>query len=683
MKKLPSFSQWKQIFKVLKRGEKITLAVLLILAVTSLAFLLTSLYFSNTRISSALGGTYTEGIVGQPRFINPIYGETNDIDRSLIDVMFSGLMTYDNQGAIVEDLTKTYTVSPDGRIYDITIKDNAIWHDGKALTVDDVIFTIKTIQNSDYRSPLRANWTGVDVQKVSDLTVRFTLKTAYNSFLENLTVKIIPKHIWETISPENFAISSYNLQPIGSGPFQFLQLDQTAAGFIKTLSLTSNRRYYHQASFVENVSFQFFERKEDMIRAVNAGQIQGFTLAALDNNQAVAEKEINQGWLNNSHFSVYSFLLPRYFAVFFNPSPSGKPGLLTDVNIRQALSHAVNKNELVEKINAATKNNTNIVDSPILADFFGYETVPNAYDFNQEQAKKLLDKVGFLAKGESASGGKDIIREKAITKKAAFQFTSYLKIGSKGKQVTQLQTCLAKLDESFKNMLASEINGTFGKPTDQAVTAFQQKYLPEAKPTGETGTGTRAKLNELCAAPSSNTEPLQFTLTTINQPQLVEVANALKEYWRAVGVQVTVQPLSVTDIKPIIKARNYDALLYGEALGAEPDLYPFWHSSQKVDPGLNLAGYENKKADQLLKEARETIDRDLKAQKYNQLQSIILSDAPALFLYNPDYIYWVSTTVQGVDTTPFDTAQGMKIIDPAKRFININNWFIQTKRIWK
>lgn len=90
---------------------------------------------------------------------------------------------------------------------------------------------------------------------------------------------------------------------------------------------------------------------------------------------------------------------------------------------------------------------------------------------------------------------------------------------------------------------------------------------------------------------------------------------------------------------------------------------------------MNLSSYENKNADQLLREARESIDKKIKTQKYEKLQDIILNDAPALFLYNPDYVYWVSQKIEGVDTN--------KIIDPAKRFSNITNWYIKTKRAWK
>jgi peptide/nickel transport system substrate-binding protein len=116
-------------------------------------------------------------------------------------------------------------------------------------------------------------------------------------------------------------------------------------------------------------------------------------------------------------------------------------------------------------------------------------------------------------------------------------------------------------------------------------------------------------------------------------------------------------------------------MLYGQALGSEPDLYPFGHSSQISDPGLNLSVYQNKDVDQLLKDARETLDESVKAEKYEKIQDKILLDTPALFLYNPDYIYWTSEKIKGIDTT--------KIVDPAKRFSNIENWYINTKRVFK
>ncbi len=668
--RFPSFSQWKQTFKVLKKKEKITLGIFVLLAVASLLFLVTNFYFNHTKIVPALGGTYTEGIVGQPRFINPIYGETNDIDRTLIDLVFSGLMTYDNQGSIVPDLASDVKISDDGKTYDFTLKNNTFWHDNEVLSADDIVFTIKTIQNSDYKSPLRANWIDVDVEKTSERSVRFRLKTPYNAFLENCTVKIIPKHIWQEILPENFSLSSYNLKPVGSGVFTFVDLNQNNTGFIENINLTSNRKYYNSPSFISNFNIRFFEKKDDLLTAINAKQIDGFTLSAFDNNEVLAEKEVKQSWFKGERFTSYSFALPRYFAVFFN---NQKNSLFADVNLRKALSYAVDKTTLTEKITGETKNPVTIVNSPILSDFFGYAEPSTTYDTDLEKAKSLLDKAGFKDNGQG-------VREKAIAKTPAFQFASYLKIGSKGKEVTQLQACLNKLSpETFGAILKDETNGSFGKATDIAVTEFQKKYLPDTKPTGETGAGTRKKLNELCLTQTPNTKPLKFTLVTINQPELVQVANELKNSWASVGVSVDINAVSLTDLKPIIKSRNYDALLYGQALGFSVDLYPFWHSSQKIDPGLNLSSYENKDLDKVLKEARETIDADIKKQKLEQAQNIITNDAPALFLYNPNYGYWATNKVKGISQ---ETNKNINIIDPAKRFSNINSWYLKTKRSW-
>jgi ABC-type transport system substrate-binding protein len=464
----------------------------------------------------------------------------------------------------------------------------------------------------------------------------------------------MPQHIWKNILPENFSRSAYNLQPIGSGPYLVYNIEQSSTQFIKSLSLKANSKYYGKVPYISNVSFHFFNNKEELIKAVNQKTIDGFSFASLKENSA-----------KNENFNAYYFSLPRYFAVFFNGQ---KNKILSDANITKALNYSVDKENLIEQIGGTLKEKISVVDSPILPEYFGYSPPTVVYDYSTEAAAGLFDKSGF----KNSDSGQ---RTKADAKQPAFQFKSYLKQGSKGNEVTELQGCLSRLDENFKKLLENETNGTYGIGTENAVTEFQKKYLPETNPTGETGPGTRKKLNELCIPAQNNSTPLKFVLTTINQLQMIQVAEILKDFWQKVGVTIDIKTVELTELKDVIKYRNYEALLYGQALGSEPDLYPFWHSTQINDPGLNLAIYQNKNADQLLKDARETMDEQIKIQKYETLQNQIISDSPAVFLYNPDYIYWVSEKIKGIDTT--------KIIDPAKRFSNIENWHINTKRIWK
>ena len=653
--KLPNFSQWKRIFKVLHKKEKIVFFPLLVLASISLLFLLIIFYFSHTKIVPSYGGSFSEGMVGQPRFINPIYGETNDVDRDLIELIFSGLMTYDDNGQIVKDLVSDYTMSEDGKTYEFTLKNGIFWHDGKPLTSEDVIFTIKTIQNSDYKSPLRANWLEVETEMISEKSFRLKLKSSYNSFLENCTLKIIPKHIWENILPESFVLSFYNLQPVGSGPYKFKELRQADTGFIKSITLKANQNYYQKKPFISEISFKFFEKKEDLIKAAGKKEIDGFSAQYL-NGQTTPPK----------NFSFYSFLTPRYFSIFFNIA---KSEIFSDKKVRQALNYVIDKQAIINEINSPIFKEKGIeafqiVESPILPDFFNYQSPSEVYDFNKEEAESLLDAAGFKKNEE----GK---REKSITKTPAFQFKTNLSTGSGGKEVEELQKCLAKDPDIYQG----EITGYFGKATKEAVAKFQEKYSLDITNFGFVGKTTRAKLNELCTPPPQTTLPLRFTLTTINQALLVQVANILKSQLETIGAVVEIKALNIQDLKPIIKERNYDALLYGEALGMLFDPYPFWHSAQIVDPGLNLSGYQNKDADKLLKEARETLDEEKRKEKYQELQGIIIKDSPAVFLYNSGYVYLFNNKIKGIEVK--------KIVDPAKRFANIANWYIKTKRAWK
>ncbi len=663
MIKFPKFSQWKQIGKILRKKEKITLLIFVLTTLISGLFLITNFYYNNTKIIPANGGSFVEGVIGQPRFLNPIYGEVNDIDRTINSLIFSGLVNYNKNGQIVNDLAESYQISEDGKTYDFILKDNIFWHDGQNLTADDIIFTIKTIQNSDYKSPLRANWIDVIVQKNSERSITFKLNNPYNSFLENCTVKIIPQHIWQEIAPENFTLSAYNLKPIGSGPFKLKNTEQSDDGIIKKINLLSNHKYHNQAPYISEFAFQFFESKEDLIKSANQRLTTGFSLSFLDNNQIEAEKEISQNWLKSEKYNYYSFELPRYFAVFFNMQ---KQKILADDNLRKALALSTDKQSIINSITESTKNKVTEVDSPILSSFFNFNNPQTKYSLNLQEAEKLLDKSGFT-KLDSGQ------RAKQIKKTPAFQFKSYLSSKSKGTEVTELQKCLAKL--GFTEDLKDEVNGAYGVPTENAVTNFQIKYLPSEKSTGEVGKATRTKLNELCVSNPDTSLPLKIILATVNQQQLIQTANLLKDQWQKIGFIVDINIYEVPDIKMIIKERNYDALLYGQALSSQIDLYPFWHSSQIYDPGLNLSEYQNKDVDVLIKDSRESLDNDKKQKTLEKLQEKIIIDLPALFLYSRNYIYWAMDNVKGIEAD--------KIIDPAKRFADISNWYIKTKRVFK
>jgi len=656
IKKWPSKPQWRQFFKILNKKEKVIFFSLLFLFFSSFLILAINFYFKNTEIKPAEGGIYIEGVVGFPRWINPLYAPSNDVDRDLTELIFSGLLKYDLNGKIVLDLARDYKILENGKIYEFYLKENLFWSDGKPLTADDVIFTIKSIQDPNAKSPLRGSWVGVKVEKISDLEIRFELKNESSVFLENCTLKIIPKHIWENISPQNFPLALYNnLKPVGSGLYQLKNLFQDKEGKINSLTLVRNPYYFGKFPYLNEISFRFFEKEEELIKNYRQGEIKGFTLTSLTNFTDSA--------------NLYSLILPRYFAIFFN---SGNSKVLSEKEVREALNYGTNKEEIINNI---LEGRGKIVDSPLLPDIYGFNPPSKVYEYNLEKANDILEKAGFL-KNETG------IREKIVKKVIPFQFKSNLTFGSRGQEVEELQKCLAKDKEIYPEGLVS---GYFGNTTKEAVIRFQEKYKEDIlkpyeleKGTGEVKGKTREKLNEICFPIAEEKVLLKFSLATPNQPQLIEAANLLKKQWQALGVELEIKTFEIQNLaatEEVIRQRNYSSLLFGEVLGAIPDPFPFWHSSQKNDPGLNLASYENKECDKLLEEARKNLNEAERKEKLEKFQDILIEDAPVVFLYNPDYLYLVSKEIKGVN---------VKIIaDPSKRFTDIEHWYIKIKRVWK
>ncbi len=171
------------------------------------------------------------------------------------------------------------------------------------------------------------------------------------------------------------------------------------------------------------------------------------------------------------------------------------------------------------------------------------------------------------------------------------------------------------------------------------------------------------------------TTPLSLTLTTVDAKENIDVARLIQQDWNAIGAktELEIEPASKIQ-KEKIRPRDYDALLYGEILGPDPDPYPFWHSSQNEAPGLNLAVFSNRRVDELLEKARLTTNDAERTTYYKEFQDILAEEVPAIFLYSPTYTYVVSRNIKNMDTAT--------IFTPSGRFANVEQWYINTKRAW-
>jgi len=573
IKRLPTKEQLRQLPKMLSRKERHLILILSIITLGSLIAIPISAYYHFTKSAPAFGGSFTEGVVGTPKYINPLLA--NDTDSDLAELVYSGLMKYDSEGKLDYDLAKSYNISDDGLTYTFTLRDNLKWHDGQPLTADDVIFTILTAQNADFGSPQIVNWLGVDVSKTDDKTVVFKLKNKYAQFLNNTILGILPKHIWENFKASAFGLSDFNIKPIGSGPYKFSKVRRDSSGNIISLELASFDKYYAGRPYISKITFRIYDSEDSLIAGYNANEI--------DELGSVSSQNIKSIRLA-SQLNIDKLKLPRYFAIFFNQSKS-KP--LSDKNVRMALAYATDKNEILKNV---LDGNGTIVDSPMLPGILNIPDSAPKYGFDLNNAKKILDDSGWKYSET------DKVREKAAP-------------AVKNKKTT-------------------------------------------AEP-----------------------EKLSIGLITPNSPELVSVANLIKTQWEALGAQVNLNILSPSELTQARKNRDYDALLFGEILNLDPEPFSFWHSSQRKDPGLNLALYDNKDADKLLEDARQSLDVSTRLAKYNDFQKIVATNIPAIFLYSPYYIYPQSAKIRGNDSS--------LIFVPSNRFDTVNKWYIETRRVFR
>ncbi len=285
----PKIWQWKKLPETLNKKEKTYFCCLYLIFLISIGIIIQDWWFKNSAVVPKIGGKYAEALIGQPRFINPVLAPFNDVDRDVSQLIFSGLMTYDNDGKIIPDIAEGYEIKDDGKTYEVSLKRGIKWHDGKDFSAEDVIFTIKIIQDQEYMSPLRTNWQGVKIEKIDDFKIRFILTNPYSSFLENLTLGILPKHVWENIHPKNFTLADFNIKsPVGTGPYKFKNFKKNELGFIKSYSLERNPGFYRSGPYIKEITFLFFFDQEEAISAFNKKLVQGFgSLSFLD------EKEFN------------------------------------------------------------------------------------------------------------------------------------------------------------------------------------------------------------------------------------------------------------------------------------------------------------------------------------------------------------------------------------------------------
>lgn len=280
------------------------------------------------------GGTYAEGDLGKFSRINPLYSQTNPNDEDAVNLIFSGLMRRGDDRSLKTDLASKWSISQDHKTYTFELKKGVKWHDGAEFSADDVLFTIGLIENPDARSSLYEAWKGVKAEKTEKGEVKFTLGEPSDSFLENTTLKILPKHILEKIPPAKMQTVEFNTNPVGTGPYKFDSLTKESGR--ETLIMSLNDKYYGKKPYLTKVVLEGFLDEKEMMDEYNKRNIKG-----IGNPTQGLIKKVSE----DKSTSLHEYSLPRYVAMFFNVESEK----LKEKNLRVAISQAVDRKDILEK----------------------------------------------------------------------------------------------------------------------------------------------------------------------------------------------------------------------------------------------------------------------------------------------------------------------------------------------
>ncbi len=516
---------------------------------------LTSYYMEEAPVA---GGTYLEGVVGEFSSLNPVFS-TSAPDNAVTKLVFSSLLKYNDENALVGDLATSWEVDEGKVVYTVKLRNDAYWHDGQKVTADDVVFTYKAIQHPDTASPLAASWKGIKIQALDEYTISFTLPNEYTPFPHSLTNGIIPEHIFGNTPFEELRASDRNFKPVGSGPFKFRRLFSGEQR--SQVNLDKNENYYNQPPYIDEFVILSYEDYASMLDSFRSGELTAITALRSFDLEELSSLD---------YAEEYNFPLFNQVFIFLNTQDP----LLKDTTIRKALVYATDKNAIFSSLGGRYP----IGDSPLLKDQLGYNEKLVQPKTNIDKANELLDKAGWTR-------GKDGVRIK-----------------------------------------------------------------------GE--------------------KQLEIDIVSQNSDEYPEVLAQVQKDWLKAGVVANLSLISDQEFtQNYIAPHDYQALIFGVTQGVDPDVFPYWHSSQAVKNGFNLSNYKSTEADETLEAGRTRSDPKLRTEKYKAFLEQWMADNPAIALYRPVFNYMVRSSVSGIEP--------INLATPVDRFNNVTEWAVESQLVRK
>lgn len=351
-------------------------------------FLLTRLALNYTIvIRPGQGGTYVEGMVGFPRTLNPLLALPESPERDVCALIFSGLTRMNGRGEVEPDLARRWEITASDTVvtYTFYIRSDAYWHDNVPVTAQDVLFTVRLLQDPAFPGPPEFGsmlWRIVAASEIDTRTIQFVLPVHYAPFLDYTAVPLLPAHILSGTTATDLPNLAFNLNPVGTGPFAFEEAE-ISDGVLQSVVLKQAPTHRGPRPYLDHVQFRFYPDHEQLLAAYREGEVTG--IAALPS--ALVSSAYQFPTLN-----LYSVPLPRYSIVFLNLRRTDLR-FFQEKEVRQALLYAVDRQRIIDEV---LHGQAVVAHGPLIPGTWAYRDDLPRYEYNPEKANELLNRAGWV-----------------------------------------------------------------------------------------------------------------------------------------------------------------------------------------------------------------------------------------------------------------------------------------------
>lgn len=511
---------------------------------------------------------YREGLVGAVQRLNPLYAHLNPVDRDISSLIFEGLFATNEYGEAAPRLAEQLVISADGIEYVVSLRQDALWHDGVAFGADDVVYTMSLLSDPDYASisPLGEFWVTVETQKLSEQLIRFRLAQPLSSFPHLLTIGILPEHALRGTTLAQLAQHPFNLSPIGTGPYQLAELRLSGEGAISAVELARapvfmGRQGSTGSYALARLSFDLYANAQAALDAYASGVV-----------NALANVARRDRLLQLPRSRVYTQIAPSIAMLIFN----WEEAPFAERRLRQALSLSLDLPDLIQRHLGA---DATYADSPYSASASVYLPHPFWHSQDVAQARALLDAAGLYSSGD-----------------------------------------------------------------------------------GEAETNTEST--------DPGAEGLRLSLLIEDRGALQDLAAEIAAHWGQLNIEVQIEAVAPADLTSRLATGRFQMAILELPVGADFDLYRYWHPAQ-FGQGQNFGAAANHEVADLIERIRGEVYPNRRGALYQQLQEEFAEQAIAMPLYYPLYTF--------VAGEQFDGVRIGYLASPADRFRGIGDWRMATE----